>query len=478
MYKGVVAGGTVAYRNRYLGVPQRGGEMGEATTDPVRLPPGPRIPKALTGIAFLAKRHRAIAAIGRRYGTAFTVSLPVFGNAVVIGDPGLIKDLFTTSSDLVGRASNLGSVLGPGSTFSLDGDEHRARRKLLVPPFHGKRMAGYEAIVEEEVMREIESWPEGREFETLAPMMRITLNAILRAVFGARGSAFDELRELFPPMIPVASRLAVMPKVFRRDYGPWSPWGRVQRYRRRYNEIIAELIAEARRDPAFDERGDVLALMLQARYEDGSPISDDHIADELLTLLSAGHETTATTLAWAIERLRRHPRLLSRLQAESDAGGSELLQAAIWEVQRVRPVVEATIRVTRQRIRLGEWVIPENRAVIASITMSHSSDRNFAKPTSFDPDRFLGAGPDTHTWIPYGGGIRRCIGAAFANMEMNVTLRTLLREFDFGTTYAAGERIHSRGVATAPGRGGRAVVYRRKAGSTSTIHGDSHRVSA
>ena len=232
----------------------------------------------------------------------------------------MIKDLFTTNSDLVGRASNLGTVLGPGSTFSLDGDEHRARRKLLVPPFHGKRMVGYEAIVEEEVMREIASWPEGREFETLEPMMRITLNAILRTVFGAQGSAFDELRELFPPMIPLASRMAVMPAAFRRDLGSWSPWGRVQRYRRRYNEIIAGLIAEARNDPAFEERNDVLALMLAARYEDGSPISDDHIADELLTLLSAGHETTATTLAWAVERLRRHPRLLTRLTAEVDAG--------------------------------------------------------------------------------------------------------------------------------------------------------------
>ena len=452
--------------------------MGEATTDPVRLPPGPRIPKAVMGIAFLTARHRAVAAVGKRYGSTFTVNLPIFGETVVISDPGMVKDLFTTSSDLVGRASNLGTVLGPGSTFSLDGDEHRARRKLLVPPFHGKRMAGYEAIVEEEVKREIQTWPEGREFETLEPMMRITLNAILRTVFGAQGSAFEQLRQLFPPMVPLASRMAVMPAALRRDLGPWSPWGRVQRYRKRYNEIIAELISEARADPAFEERADVLALMLQARYEDGLPISDDHIADELLTLLAAGHETTATTLAWAVERLRRHPRLLSRLATEVDAGGSELLQATIWEVQRTRPVVEATIRVTRDRIRLGEWVIPKDHAVIASITMAHNSEQNYANPKVFNPDRFLGGSPDTHTWIPFGGGIRRCIGAAFANMEMNVTLRTLLREFEFQTTYAAGERTHSRGVATAPGRGGRAVVYRRKVGSKSTTLSGSERVSA
>ncbi len=452
--------------------------MGEATTDPVRLPPGPRIPKAVMGIAFITARHRAVAAMGKRYGSTFTLNLPIFGETLVVSDPALIKDLFTTSGDLVGRASNLGTVLGPGSTFSLDGDEHRARRKLLVPPFHGKRMAGYEAIVEQEVMREIQTWPEGREFETLQPMMRITLNAILRTVFGAQGSAFDELRQLFPPMVPLASRMAVMPAALRRDLGSWSPWGRVQRYRRRYDEIIAELISEARADPAFDERNDVLALMLQARYEDGSPISDGHIADELLTLLAAGHETTATTLAWAVERLRRHPRLLSRLTADVDGGGTEMLQATIWEVQRTRPVVEATARVARERLRLGEWVIPKGHAVIASITLSHGSAQNFADPKVFNPDRFLGTNPDTHTWIPYGGGIRRCIGASFANMEMNVTLRTLLREFEFGTTYAAGERIHSRGVATAPARGGRAVVYRRKAEAKSTTLSGSERVSA
>jgi cytochrome P450 len=437
--------------------------MAQATTEPVRLPPGPRIPKAVSGLAFLAARHRAVASIGRRFGSAFTVDLPIFGQTVVVSDRVLIKELFTANSDLVARASNLGTVLGPGSTFSLDGDEHRERRKLLVPPFHGKRMVGYEAIVEEEVMREIATWPEGREFETLEPMMRITLNAILRAVFGAQGGAFDELRALLPPMVPLASRMAVMPPAVRKDLGPWSPWGRVQRSRRRYNEIIAQLIAEARTDPAFEERNDVLALMLGARYEDGSPISDDHIADELLTLLAAGHETTATTLAWTIERLRRHPRLLSRLTAEVDSGGTELTQATIWEVQRTRPVVEATIRVARQRMKLGEWVIPKGQAIIASITMAHRSADNFPEPDRFDPDRFLGGNPDTHTWIPYGGGIRRCIGAAFANMEMTVTLRTLLREFEFGTTYAPDERRHSRGVATAPGRGGRAVVYRRRA---------------
>jgi cytochrome P450 len=218
--------------------------------------------------------------------------------------------------------------------------------------------------------------------------------------------------------------------------------------------------------------------MLQARYDDGSPISDDHVADELLTLLAAGHETTATTLAWTVERLRRHPRLLARLRDEVDAGGSDLLQATIFEVQRTRPVINGTARMTRQRMRLGEWVIPERHVVLVSISLAHAAERSFTDAAAFDPDRFVGNPPDTHAWIPFGGGIRRCIGAAFANMEMTVTLRTLLQEFEFGTTYAPGEAAHSRGVATAPARGGRAVMYRRSPRTSTVVSADAAEVSA
>ncbi len=247
----------------------------------------------------------------------------------------------------------------------------------------------------------------------------------------------------------------------RRDAGAWSPGGRFNRYRRRYDEVIAALIAKARRDPDCANRSDVLSLLLAARDEDGQPITDSHVGDELLTLLAAGHETTATTLAWAVERLRRHPRLLARLVAEVDAGGSELLQATVWEVQRTRPVVEGTGRLTRERIRLGPWVIPEHHVVAVSIVLAHSAETNYPHAARFDPDRFVANPPEASLWIPFGGGVNRCVGAAFGNMEMMVTLRTLLRHFEFATTDAKGERNHSRGVATAPGRGGRAVVYRR-----------------
>jgi cytochrome P450 len=435
--------------------------MAHVTSDPIRLPPGPRTPKLIQGLQFFSSRRASVGGLTRRYGSAVTLNLPIFGKAVLISEPSLVKELFTTGSDLVGRATNLGEVLGPGSTFSLDGDEHRERRKLLVPPFHGKRMQGYEAIVEEEVMREIAGWPEGVEFPTLPSMMHITLNAILRAVFGAEGTAFDELRELLPKQVVVGSRLAVLPKLFRRDFGPRSPGGAMARYRRRYDEIVDSLIADARNDPGFEERADVLSLMLRARYEDGSAIPDRHIADELLTLLSAGHETTATTLAWLVERVRRNPALLARLSEEADAGGSELQQATIWEVQRLRPVIDGTSRLTLQRMRLGEWVIPEKHVIIVSIAAAHSNRDRFDNPSVFDPDRFIGSPPDNYTWIPFGGGIRRCIGAAFANMEMRVTLRTLLREFTFEPTSAPGEAYHSRGIANAPADGGVAVVHRR-----------------
>ena len=439
-----------------------------ATTEPVRLPPGPRVPKAVQGIALLVARHGAIAVLGQRYGSAFTLNLPVFGQTVVVSDQALVKELFSTSRDLIGRpTNNLGDVLGAGSMFSLDGDELLERRKLLLPPFHGKGMRSYERITEEEVMREIATWPEGREFETLEPMMRISLNTILRAVFGAEGPALDELRALMPVAVTFGSRIALMPATVRRDLGPWSPGGRFAEYRRRMDALIDSLIADARADPAFEERSDVLTLLLQARYENGEPISDQHIADELLTMLVAGHETTSAQLAWAIERLRRHPRLLQRLTDEVDAGGSELRQATIFEVQRTRPVLTAALRRTKKRIRLGEWVIPENNTVMASIQLAQASEQSFPNSESFNPDRFVGAPPNPFAWIPFGGGMMRCIGASFATMEMDVALRTLLREFRFEPTDAPGERRHSRGVAIAPGQGGRAVVYRRKVRTSS-----------
>jgi cytochrome P450 len=440
--------------------------MATATIEPVRLPPGPRVPKMVQGIAFLTALCEVVPALSRRYGDTFTINLPALGKMVVISDPILVKDVFSTSSDLIERPTNLGRVFGPGSTFSLNGDEHLERRRLLLPPFHGKRVSTYERIVEEEVMREIATWPEGREFKTLPSMMRLTLNAILRAVFGAQGSVLEELRVALPAAITLGGPLHVLPSIVRRDFGRWSPGGRLLEYRRRIDAVIDSLIADARADPAFEERSDVLSLLLQARYENGDPIPDRHIADELLTVVAAGHETTASQLAWTVERLRRHPEVLSRLVDEVEAGGSELRQATIYEVQRTRPTLEATTRCPKTRIRLGDWVLPPGTNVMVNFQMAHESEENFPDADSFNPDRFVGSNPKAFRWIPFGGGVNRCIGAGFANMEMNVAMRILLREFQFAPTDAPGERRHYRGVAIAPARGARAVVYRRT-GATS-----------
>ena len=442
--------------------------MATATTEPVCLPPGPRTPKVLQTVAFLVQNHAMFEALGRRYGSDVVgVNLPRNNHAVVITDPVLAKNLFTAGTELVERppsgAGSIGEALGPGSTFSLAGDEHRERRKLLAPPFHGKRMRGYETIIEEEAMREIATWPEGRKFETLEPMLRITIGAILRAVFGAEGPALNELRETVPAMVTLGSLLVVCPPLMRRDMGPLSPWGRFMKKRRRFDAIIASLIAEARSDPAIEQRKDVLSLLLQARYENGEPITDQHIADEMLTLLAAGHETTASSLAWAVERLTRHPQLLSRLVKEVDAGGSELRQATIWEVQRTRPVLDGTTRRTKTRIRLGDWVLPEGTNIIVSIKLAHDSEESFPDAAAFNPDRYMGTNAKSVAWIPFGGGVNRCVGAAFANMESDIVLRTVLREFRFAPTDAPGERARWRGVATVPSRGARAVVHRRAA---------------
>lgn len=427
-----------------------------------KLPPGPSKPRAVQGLYSLTHPHRGMRQMRERYGDAFTINIPIFGHAMVISDPAEIKQLFTTSPELAENIEpNLGRVLGPGSFFALQGEEHRKQRKLLVPPFHGRRLAAYEKIVEDETVREMASWPQERSFAVMPSTMRITLNVILRAVFGAEGAEFEELRVLLPRMVKQGSMLAVLP-IPERDWGRWYPWGRLHALRAEYDAIVRRLIDKAERDEKLDERDDVLALMLQARYDDGSRMSHQQVADQLLTLLAAGHETTATTLAWAVERLRRHPAVLRDLVAEVDAGGKTLREATILEVQRTRSVIDAVGRkVKADSLQIGRWTVPKGYSIIVSIDLIHDDDAVFPNARSFDPYRFVDAKPDRHHWIPFGGGSRRCIGAAFADMEMNVVLRTLLRDFTLVPTADRDEKWHSRGVANAPGKGGQAVVRRR-----------------
>jgi cytochrome P450 family 138 len=292
-------------------------------------------------------------------------------------------------------------------------------------------------------------------------MMHITLNAILRAVFGAEGAELDELRQILPPWVTLGSRLAVVPKP-KRTFGRYSPWGRLAEWRRQFDVILDKLIEDERADPDFEDRTDVLALMLRSTYEDGSTMSRKDIGDELLTLLAAGHETTAATLGWAFERLSRHPEVLAALAIEADTADNELRQATILEVQRTKTVIDLTgRRVTAPVFELGDWVIPQGYSIIVGISRMHANADAFPDPDRFDPQRFVGSKPPSFAWIPFGGGSRRCVGAVFANMEMDVVLRTVLRHFTIETTTAPGEKWHSRGVAFTPKDGGKIVVHRR-----------------
>ena len=428
----------------------------------VRLPPTPPVPRLIQGLGFTTSRKWTVAQIVRRCGDVFTLQLPVFGRTVIVADPALAKELFMANTEDVGNIQpNLSRVLGSGSVFALDGTDHRRRRRLLTPPFHGKSIRNYEAIFEEETLREAQSWPEGKPFETLEPMMRITLNAILRAVFGADGTHLDELRRIIPPWVTLGSRLAVLPTP-ARTYGRFSPWGRLARYRRRYDEVIGRLIDAVQADPDFDERDDVLALLLKSTYEDGSSMSRQDIGDELLTLLAAGHETTAATLGWAFERISRHPDVLARLAAEADTEDNEYRQAVILEVQRVRTVIDFAGRhVYAPSFNLGEYTIPQGYSIVVALSQMHRRAQEFPDPDRFDPHRFLGQRPPTFAHIPFGGGTRRCVGAAFANVEMDIVLRTVLRHFVIETTDTPAEKTHSRGVAYTPKSGGRVTVHRR-----------------
>lgn len=434
----------------------------EASPTELNLPGGPPFPRIVQGALATADRIVALRMVRRRYGSAFSLHLPIFGRIVVLSDPGHIRRLLMAGTDVADTPdTNLGRVMGPNSLFALSGERHRTQRKLLTPPFHGRRLAAHESIVEQEAVSEFATWPHDRPFATMPSMMRITLNVILRAVFGADGAELERLRALLPPAIELGSQLSLIP-VPQWDWGQWSPWGRLFAYRREYDALVDQLIRKTLADPGLCTRDDVLALMLQSRYEDGSSMTRAEIADQLITLLSAGHETTATTLAWAIERLQRHPSLLKRLVTDLDNGSEELLDAVIYETQRTRPVIDVTFRqVKATSLQIGPWVIPQGQTVVASIGLLHADNAVFPDAHRFDPDRFIGKPPTPTEWIPYGGGIRRCIGAAFATMELRGVLRTLLRDFTIEPSNERDERSRSRGVAIAPSRGARVRVLPR-----------------
>ncbi|WCB94405.1 Putative cytochrome P450 138 [Baekduia alba] len=428
------------------------------------VPPGPRTPMPVQTLGMLTRQRPYLERLRRRYGNMFSIDVLGLGPMVVLAEPDLIKHTFQADPTVLhaGSRSPLRRVLGDNSLLGIDEDHHMEQRKLLLPPFKGARMKAYEPLIEEIAIAEVETWPVGVEFPTAKSMQRITLRAILRAVFGAEGARLRELEELLPPWTEQGQHLSRFPQI-QKDWGRFSPWGRFLALRARVDAILDTLIEDTKNAPDLAERPDVLALMVQARREDGSPLANAEIRDQLVTMLAAGHETTAHTLSWAVERLRRNPDVLARLVAEVDEGGKALRDATILEVQRQRPVISFAGRHTIKPFEVGGYRIPQGRLIGLSAGLTHYDPNLFERPDVFNPDRFMDARPGTYSWIPFGGGRRRCIGATFAHMELDVVLRVILERVAFAPTAEPDEPWKFKGVAWSPAGGGMARVTRRPA---------------
>jgi cytochrome P450 family 135 len=409
-----------------------------------------------------------------RYGEEFTVRFfPSGRKIVVVSGAERVKQVFTAPPEVAPSAagvSPVAPVMGPSSVLTLTGPEHIRQRRLLLPPFHGERMKEYEEVIVEATKRDVATWPTGTPMNLQERTRAITLEVILRAVFGVEAERMDPLREaiggLFTPLkLPMLLLIALRPPSMER------PKGEFGRALDHLDEVIYTEIRRRRAQEDLGERKDILSLLLQARDEEGVEMTDAELRDELVTLLLAGHETTATSVAWTIERLVRHPDKLRKLIAEIDAGErEEYQQAVVNETLRVRPVVPMVVRILKEPMRVGGHELPEGTRVAPSIWLTNRDPKVYEAPEEFRPERFVGSQPETFSWIPFGGGIRRCIGASFATLEMKLMLRAILKEVQpslpperprWQRRARGGERIRRRAITLVPGEGARVVWSRR-----------------
>ncbi len=424
-----------------------------------RFPPGSAAPAALQVLRYARDPLGFLIRLQRRYGNVFGVSFPFYKRLVYVADPALVKQLFTGSPEQLhageANATVLEPALGPNSVLTLDEKPHMRQRKLLLPPFHGERIDRYGELIREVTLGEMESWPVGEPFALRPHTQRITLAVIMRAVFGVhdeeRLGRFERLIEVFSARVNMVTAFPPL----RRNLGPFSPWTRFVRAREALDEFVYEEIALRRAEVAGSDGApdDVLSLLLAARHEDGSPMSDEELRDELVTVLGAGHETTATGLAWAIERLLRAPRVLATLRDSIAAGEDAYLDATIKETLRARPVIVDVARKLTAPLEIGGYELPAGTFTMAAIAALHYREDLFPEPGEFRPERFLEGRSDNYAWIPFGGGVRRCIGAAFAEYEMRVVLRAILERAELSAPDPAPEKVKVRNITLAPGRG-------------------------
>jgi cytochrome P450 len=409
-----------------------------------------------------------------RFGDTFTLRMPPFPRSglVVVADPEVVKEVFALGPDdgHAGKANFvLKPFLGEHSVLLLDGAEHLRQRKMMLPAFHGERMTAYGEAMTELAHDSIDRWPLGTSFAVHGPMQAVTLQVIVRTVFGiGEGPRFAELSDVLTRTLNASTWPGLLFPVMQRDLGPYSPWGRVVRLRERGTALLRAEIRRGR-ERGTAGRSDVLAMLLDARDEAGRPLTEDEVHDELITLLVAGHETTATSLAWALRWILPDRDLVARLRDEiASAEGDltriaklDLLDATVKEALRLQPIIPVVARVLQRPMRLGGFDLDAGTMVAPAVYLVHQRPSLYPDPRSFRPDRFLTFKPSPSEWLPFGGGLRRCIGAAFAIYEMKMVLAAMLPRVD---ARLASDRVRMvrRGITLAPGGGLPIVVTARR----------------
>jgi cytochrome P450 len=429
------------------------------------LPPGPRAPAAVNMARLIQRPLESLVGWRERYGDVYTVPLPVFGVGVYVSDPDAIREMLTgDQSDLRAGEANapLSPVLGDKSVLILDGREHLRQRKLLLPPFQGSAIQGFRAVIREVAEAEVDRWSEGERLVMRERMRALTFEVIVRAVFGvAERKRIERLRGALVSLIDM-QMIFVMPSALRRDLGRWSPWGQFQHRLRAADSLIYEEIGRRRGEADLEDRTDVLSLLLRARDEDGGAMTDVELRDELMTMLLAGHETTATGLAFAFDLLMREPRVLSRLRDELRGEDDTYLDAVVTESLRLRPVIDANERTLTRPRTIGGWELPAGVRVYPAIAVVQLREDLYPQPQEFRPERFIEEEAKSYSWLPFGGGIRRCIGAALAQAEMAEVIRTVVSRVDLEPTRPGREPVVMRGITLVPRHGTPIIVRPRQ----------------
>ena len=433
------------------------------------LPPGPKTPRLLQTLNWVRKPIPFMQTCAQEYGECFTMRWLNTPPMAFFSDPAAIKQIFTASPEhaLAGRANVvLKPILGENSILLLDGARHKRERKLLMPPFHGERMRLYGDIMREIADRSIDTWPIEQPFPIHERMQAITLDIILRTVFGVdEGSLLQKLRSLLIEFLRlVGSSPLLLIRWLQINLGPLTSWQRVGKLSREIDTVLYEQIAQ-RKAAAQNGRTDIMAMLVEARDEDGRPMSDQELRDEMITMLLAGHETTATSLSWVVHRLLQNPAVLEKVRAERQrviGDGPiqaehipelEYLDATIKETARLNPIVPAVVRYLEQPTQIGAYEIPADCVAAPCIYLTHRRPESWPEPETFNPDRFVGKRIDPYTFFPFGGGVRHCLGAAFATYEMKIVLAQILSRVSLRPVPGHTVRVVRRSIMFAPSEG-------------------------